>query len=114
MQWTLLEGVNDTEEEIDGLVRLLRGKRAVLNLIPFNSVPGVEFRRPAWEHAVWMARTLHQRGVLTKLRRSNGQDVDGACGQLRRQAKSQESQELKVKSQEPEKVSGSRLSTLDS
>lgn len=82
-QWTLLEGINDTEEEMDGLVRLLRGKRAVLNLIPFNTVPGSEFRRPAWEHAVWMARTLHQRGVLTKLRRSAGQDVDGGCGQLR-------------------------------
>jgi 23S rRNA (adenine2503-C2)-methyltransferase len=82
-QWTLLEGINDTEEEMAGLVRLLRGKRAVLNLIPFNSVPGTEFRRPAWEHAAWMARTLHQRGVLTKLRRSSGQDVDGGCGQLR-------------------------------
>jgi len=82
-QWTLLEGINDTEEEMDGLVRLLRGKRAVLNLIPFNTVPGSEFRRPVWDHAVWMARTLHQRGVLTKLRRSAGQDVDGGCGQLR-------------------------------
>lgn len=82
-QWTLLEGINDTAEEMDGLVRLLRGKRAILNLIPFNSVPGSDFRRPPWEHAVWMARTLHQRGVLTKLRRSAGQDVDGGCGQLR-------------------------------
>jgi 23S rRNA (adenine2503-C2)-methyltransferase len=82
-QWALLEGVNDTEEEIEGLVRLLRGKRAILNLIPFNSIPGTEFRRPTWDHAVWMARTLHQRGVLTKLRRSSGQDVDGGCGQLR-------------------------------
>jgi 23S rRNA (adenine2503-C2)-methyltransferase len=85
-QWTLLEGINDTEEEIAGLVRLLRGKRAVLNLIPFNSIPGSEFRRPEWERAAWMARTLHQRGVLTKLRRSNGQDVDGGCGQLRARA----------------------------
>lgn len=83
VQWTLLEGVNDGATEIDGLVALLRGRHAVLNLIPYNTVEGLAFRRPAWERAVAMARQLHQRGVLTKLRRSAGQDVDAGCGQLR-------------------------------
>jgi 23S rRNA (adenine2503-C2)-methyltransferase len=55
----------------------------VLNLIPYNTVEGLDFKRPAWERATEMARTLHRRGVLTKLRRSAGQDVDGGCGQLR-------------------------------
>lgn len=82
-QWTLLEGVNDGQEEIEGIVRLLSGKYAVLNLIPFNAVDGVSFRRPSWEHCKQMARTLHQLGILTKLRYSAGQDVDGGCGQLR-------------------------------
>src|SRR6187549_2935832 len=58
VQWTLLEGVNDTPEEVDGLVRLLKGRYAVLNMIPYNSVPGLPFRRPAWDHAVAMAREL--------------------------------------------------------
>jgi len=82
-QWTLLEGVNDNDEELDGIVRLLRGKYAVMNLIPYNSVPDLDFKRPSWESAAAMARSLHRRGVLTKLRHSAGQDVEGGCGQLR-------------------------------
>jgi 23S rRNA (adenine2503-C2)-methyltransferase len=82
-QWTLLEGVNDGADEVDGIVRLLAGKYAVMNLIPYNTVEGLDFTRPAWEAAAAMARTLHRRGVLTKLRRSAGQDVDAGCGQLR-------------------------------
>ena len=82
-QWTLLEGVNDSPEELDGIVRLLKGKYAVLNMIPYNTIPGLAFRRPSWEAAHAIAASLHQRGVLTKLRDSAGQDVDGGCGQLR-------------------------------
>ncbi|OGB05015.1 MAG: rRNA methyltransferase [Burkholderiales bacterium RIFCSPHIGHO2_12_FULL_63_20] len=82
-QWTLLDGINDTEEELDGIVRLLKGKYALMNMIPYNDVPELPFRRPSWEKAAAIARTLHQRGILTKLRNSAGQDVDGGCGQLR-------------------------------
>jgi 23S rRNA (adenine2503-C2)-methyltransferase len=82
-QWTLIEGVNDSAEEIDGIVRLLTGKYALMNLIPYNSVADLPYRRPAWEQAAEMARTLHRRGILTKLRNSAGQDIDGGCGQLR-------------------------------
>jgi 23S rRNA (adenine2503-C2)-methyltransferase len=82
-QWTLIEGVNDGPDEIDGIVRLLKGKYALMNMIPYNSVPELAFKRPSWEHAATIARTLHQRGILTKLRHSAGQDVDGGCGQLR-------------------------------
>jgi 23S rRNA (adenine2503-C2)-methyltransferase len=85
-QWTLLEGVNDGPEEIEGIVRLLCGKFGVLNRIPVNAVEGVAFSRPSLERCEQMARTLHQRGVLTKLRHSAGQDVDGGCGQLRARA----------------------------
>lgn len=82
-QWTLLEGVNDGDDELDGIVELLAGKYAVMNFIPFNAVEGAGFRRPSWERAAAMARDLHRRGVLAKLRRSAGQDVEGGCGQLR-------------------------------
>jgi 23S rRNA (adenine2503-C2)-methyltransferase len=83
VQWTLLAGVNDGSDEIDGLVRLLAGTYAVLNLIPYNTVEGLGYARPSWEAAAEMARALHRRGVLTKLRHSAGQDVEGGCGQLR-------------------------------
>lgn len=82
-QWTLLDGVNDGDDEVEGIARLLAGKYAVMNLIPFNHVDGSAFRRPSWERAAQIARTLHRRGILTKLRHSAGQDVDGGCGQLR-------------------------------
>ncbi len=85
-QWTLMEGVNDGEEEQEGIVRLLAGRYGVLNLIPFNAVDGADFRRPSWERCKQLARSLHERGVLTKLRYSAGQDVDGGCGQLRARA----------------------------
>lgn len=85
-QWTLLEGINDGDDEVDAAARLFAGRRAVLNLIPYNSVPELAFRRPSWERAAAMARSLHRRGVLTKLRQSAGQDVDGGCGQLRARA----------------------------
>ncbi|HJV27201.1 MAG TPA: RNA methyltransferase [Aromatoleum sp.] len=85
-QWTLLEGVNDSDDEIEGIVRLLAGKYAIMNMIPFNTVEGSEFRRPAREHADAIAARLQGRGILTKLRQSAGQDVDGGCGQLRARA----------------------------
>ncbi len=82
-QWTLIEGVNDGDDEIEGITRLLSGKYALMNLIPYNTVDGMPWRRPDSERAAHMARTLHRRGILTKLRQSAGQDVDAGCGQLR-------------------------------
>jgi 23S rRNA (adenine2503-C2)-methyltransferase len=82
-QWTLLEGVNDGDDEVDRIAELLSGKYAVMNFIPYNAVDGLAFRRPSWERAAAMARSLHRRGVLAKLRHSAGQDIDAGCGQLR-------------------------------
>lgn len=82
-QWALLAGVNDGDDEVEALAKLLQGKYGVLNLIPYNAVPGLDFKRPSGERSAEIARQLHRRGVLTKLRRSAAQDVDGGCGQLR-------------------------------
>lgn len=85
-QWTLLDGINDSEAELDAIVRLLKGKYAIMNMIPYNANEGLDFERPSQERASAIARSLHQRGVLTKLRNSAGQDIDGGCGQLRARA----------------------------
>ena len=85
-QWTLLAGINDGDDEIDGIVELLAGKYAIMNMIPYNSVEGLDFERPPAERAAAMALALNRRGVLTKLRQSAGQDVEGGCGQLRARA----------------------------
>ena len=85
-QWTLLKGINDSVEEMDGILRLLKGKYAVMNLIPYNSLEADDYQRPDGERIVQMVRYLHSRGVLTKVRNSAGQDIDGGCGQLRARA----------------------------
>ena len=50
-QWTLLEGINDSDEELNGIASLLAGKYAVMNFIPYNTVDGLAFKRPSWERA---------------------------------------------------------------
>lgn len=85
-QWTLLKGINDDQQELDAVAELLRGKYAMLNLIPFNHLEGDAYERPDSEHISWMVRYLQARGVLTKVRNSAGQDVEGGCGQLRARA----------------------------
>ena len=85
-QWTLLQGINDGDDEPAGIVRLLSGKYAVMNFIPYNAVAGLPFSRPTQERAQAMSLHLYRHGILAKLRQSAGQDVDGGCGQLRARA----------------------------
>ena len=55
----------------------------MMNFIPYNSVNGLAFRRPALAHCLALAGRLQRRGIVTRLRDSAGQDIDGGCGQLR-------------------------------
>jgi len=96
-QWTLLDGINDGQDELDGIVRLLKGKYAVLNMIPYNTIDDLPFRRPSWDKSQAIARSLHARGILTKLRDSAGQDVDGGCGQLRARAAKPERRTIAIR-----------------
>jgi 23S rRNA (adenine2503-C2)-methyltransferase len=89
-QWTLLEGINDSGEELEGIARLLTGKYAMMNFIPYNANEGLGFNRPSWARAAAMANKLQQCGIVTRLRNSVGQDIDGGCGQLRARALAQE------------------------
>jgi 23S rRNA (adenine2503-C2)-methyltransferase len=82
-QWTLIDGINDGDDEVEGIARLLAGQYAVMNLIPYNAVEGLGYARPSAERAITMVRMLRERGVLATLRQSSGQDVDAGCGQLR-------------------------------
>ena len=82
-QWTLLKGINDGDDELDAILSLLKGKYCVLNVIPFNSLEGDDYERPDAGRIQEIVRYLHGRGLLTKVRNSAGQDVEGGCGQLR-------------------------------
>ena len=85
-QWTLIEGINDSDAEVESIVSLLTGKYAIMNFIPFNEVDGLDYRRPSFERITWIMQYLKQRGILAKVRDSAGQDIEGACGQLRARA----------------------------
>ncbi len=82
-QWTLLRGVNDSEEEFDRLITLLKDRHGMVNIIPYNPSEGIDFERPSWEEGVHFVRKLRQAGVFATIRRSSAQYVAGACGQLR-------------------------------
>ncbi len=82
-EYVMLHGVNDSEDDALRLVRLLRGIRCKINLIPFNPFPGSEFSRPG-DTAVQRFRTILVEHHYTALvRESRGRDISAACGQLR-------------------------------
>ncbi len=85
-EYVLLAGVNDSVEDANRLATLLRGLRCKINLIPFNEFPGNSFRRPAPDVIETFQRTIRSRGLDVFLRKSRGDDVLGACGQLGRSA----------------------------
>jgi 23S rRNA (adenine2503-C2)-methyltransferase len=85
-QWTLIEGVNDSDAEVERIAALLKGKYALMNFIPFNAVDGLPYRRPSVERTAEMMHTLNRQGIYSRVRDSAGQEVEGACGQLRARA----------------------------
>ena len=81
-EYILLDGITDSIEQAQELVRLLHGLKCKVNLIPFNSTSDAEFRRPSWERITAFQRFLLNHGVVATLRISKGQDIAAACGQL--------------------------------
>ena len=99
-EYVLLAGVNDTREDANRLVSLLRGIRYKVNLIPFNEFSGSAFRRSAPESIEAFQQILRNRGLDAFLRKSRGDDVLGACGQLGQSA----SEMLKASMPHPKRV----------
>jgi 23S rRNA (adenine2503-C2)-methyltransferase len=85
-EYVMLDGVNDAPEGARQLVRLLRGVRAKINLIPFNDWDGSRFRRPPLARILAFQSILLDAGVTTTVRWSKGEDIGAACGQLKEPA----------------------------
>ena len=81
-EYVMLRGVNDSLLHADQLASLLDGKPAKINLIPFNPFPGTRFKRSAAETIRLFQNRLQKRGIVTTTRRTRGDDIDAACGQL--------------------------------
>jgi 23S rRNA (adenine2503-C2)-methyltransferase len=81
-EYVMLDGVNDHPEHAYELVRLLKGRPAKLNLIPFNPFPGTRYRRSNAAAIERFRDILNANGVIATTRRTRGDDIDAACGQL--------------------------------
>ncbi len=81
-EYVMLRGVNDSLAHADQLHDLLNGKPAKVNLIPFNPFAGTEFKRSSAATIEHFQNRLRQRGIVATTRRTRGDDIDAACGQL--------------------------------
>jgi 23S rRNA (adenine2503-C2)-methyltransferase len=83
-EYVLLRGMNDRPTDAQALARLLAGRRAHVNLIPYNPVPGLPYERPDPESIRRFTAILRDGSVSVTVRRTKGRAIDAACGQLRR------------------------------
>lgn len=82
-EYVMLDGINDSSEDAERLVRILRGIRCKINLIPFNPYEGAEFRRSPEEKIISFQKILIDSNLTALIRKSKGQDIRAACGQLK-------------------------------
>lgn len=81
-EYVLLDGVNDAPAHARALAKLLREVPCKLNLIPFNPFPGSGFARPRPEAVTRFRDILVEEGYVATIRKTRGDDIDAACGQL--------------------------------
>ena len=86
-EYILIAGVNDSDEQARALDRHAKRLSAKVNLIPYNTVHGLVWSRPAQDRQEKFLSILGERGIAATLRREKGHDIDAACGQLRLQTK---------------------------
>lgn len=84
-EYILLGGVNDRPEDASALVKLLRGRKSHVNLIPYNPVDELVWKGPLTENVLAFRDLLRAGGLSVTIRKRRGRDIDAACGQLRRQ-----------------------------
>ena len=86
-EYVLLAGINDRPEHARQLADLLSGRNALLNVIPYNPVAGLPYKTPSAQAIKRFREILEQRGVQVQFRQRKGDEINAACGQLRRSTK---------------------------
>ncbi|MEI7795713.1 MAG: 23S rRNA (adenine(2503)-C(2))-methyltransferase RlmN [Methylococcaceae bacterium] len=81
-EYVMLDGINDTLEDAKGLIKLLKTVPSKLNLIPFNPFPNSSYRCSNKETILKFKTLLNDAGIITTVRKTRGEDIDAACGQL--------------------------------
>lgn len=81
-EYIMFKGLNDTHRHVKELARVLNGIRCRINLLRFHPIPGTPLEPSGDENIAWFREALKQKGIMTTLRQSRGQDIDAACGLL--------------------------------
>ena len=82
-EYMMIDGINDSDKELDMLIAFCDGIKCHVNLIPYNSVEGSQYRSSNQSTQNHWMKVLHSQGIPASIRFSKGSDIDGACGQLK-------------------------------
>jgi 23S rRNA (adenine2503-C2)-methyltransferase len=82
VEYVMLDGINDSDAQARALARVLRKLPSKINLIPFNPFPAADYRRSSPERIDRFRDILHRAGIVTITRKTRGDDIAAACGQL--------------------------------
>lgn len=96
-EYVMLDGINDRAEDAQALIKLLKNVPSKINLIPFNPFPQSEYRCSDIATILRFRDTLNDAGIVTTIRKTRGDDIDAACGQLVGQVKDKSRRHLKLK-----------------
>lgn len=96
-EYVMLKGINDSIEDARGLIRLLKTVPSKLNLIPFNPFPNSAYSCSSKETILRFKTLLNDAGIVTTVRKTRGEDIDAACGQLVGKVEDKSRRHLKLK-----------------
>ena len=95
-EYVMLKGINDSDAEAKALIRLLKGIPAKVNLIPFNPWPGAPYACSSNNRIHAFGRILMEAGIVTPIRKTRGEDIMAACGQLKSLSELKKGQKVKL------------------
>lgn len=93
-EYVMLDGVNDSPEDARALARMLSGMPAKVNLIPFNPFPGTRYTRSSEQAVAAFAKIMRDKRIITTVRKTRGDDIAAACGQLVGEVKNRQRRKL--------------------
>ena len=82
-EYTLMEGINDSDSEAEGVAAIAKPLKAKVNLIPYNPIREMKYKTPSPEKVERFSSILQKKGVYVTVRQTAGREIDAACGQLR-------------------------------
>jgi 23S rRNA (adenine2503-C2)-methyltransferase len=95
-EYVMLDGINDSLQHAKALIRLLEGTPSKVNLIPFNPFPGTHYRTAPAERVEAFRMRLKRSGIIATTRKTRGDDIDAACGQLVGKVRDRSSRQLRM------------------